>query len=238
MLYWLALASCYRCHCELCQWHDNGPQGLVMVSVCIQIAINEMHLCSLSVAYACPYHNPTAAMGHLAFANSSLTQCHTRSAWHSENRDSSVKRTLLQSARRHRRWAFAHSSWLQWQTTVRSRPWWGRRKRKWAFLRRFLTVVQKLFGGANQLFVCLGGWSQTILQVKKPDMEVWGWCGYTWSVVVGPVGCTAKFLETTLETAYGSEMNIQFMGNSSGGHSCSQYANCTLPRYLRHCVMW
>jgi hypothetical protein len=46
------------------EWHDNGPQDLVTVSLCIQIAIDKMQLCSLSVAYACPYHNPTDTMGH------------------------------------------------------------------------------------------------------------------------------------------------------------------------------
>ncbi len=81
---------------------------------------------------------------------------------------------------------------------------------------------------------CLGGWSQTILEVKMLDVEVLGWCGYTWSAVVRSVGCTAKFSETPLESAYGREMSIQFMGNSSGGHSCSQHANCTLPQNLRH----
>ncbi len=79
---------------------------------------------------------------------------------------------------------------------------------------------------------CPGCWSQTIL-VKMLDVEVLGWCGYTWSAVV-PVVCTAKFSETPLETAYGREMNIQFTGNSSGVHSCSQHANCTLPQNLRH----
>ena len=44
--------------------HDNGPQDLVTIYLCIQIAIDKMQLCSLSVAYACPYHNPTATMGH------------------------------------------------------------------------------------------------------------------------------------------------------------------------------
>ncbi len=77
---------------------------------------------------------------------------------------------------------------------------------------------------------CLGGWSQTILEVKMLDVEVLGWCGYTWSAVVRPVGCTAKFSETPLEMAYGREINIQFMGNSSGG----QHANCTLSQNLRH----
>ena len=46
------------------QWHDNGPQDLITVSLCIQIAIDKMQLCSLSIAYACPYYNPTATMGH------------------------------------------------------------------------------------------------------------------------------------------------------------------------------
>jgi hypothetical protein len=44
------------------EWHDNGPHDLVTVSLCIQIAINKIKLCSLFVTYACPYHNPT--MGH------------------------------------------------------------------------------------------------------------------------------------------------------------------------------
>ncbi len=88
---------------------------------------------------------------------------------------------------------------------------------------------------------CPGGWSQTILEVKMLDVEVLGWCGYTWSAVVSPVGCTAKFSETPLEMAYGREINIQFTNNSSGGHSCSQHANCTLPQNLRHlwhCAVW
>ncbi len=38
---------------------------------------------------------------------------------------------------------------------------------------------------------CPGGWSQTILEVKMLDVEVLGWCGYTWSAVVRPVECTA-----------------------------------------------
>ncbi len=50
---------------------------------------------------------------------------------------------------------------------------------------------------------CPGGWSQTILEVKMLDVEVLGMCGCTW-----PVGCTAKFSEMPLETAYGREINI------------------------------
>ncbi len=47
------------------EWHNNGPQDLVTVSLCIQNAINKMHLCSLSITYACPYHNPTRHHGPL-----------------------------------------------------------------------------------------------------------------------------------------------------------------------------
>ena len=46
------------------EWHNNGPQDLIMVSLCIQIAIDKMQLCSLSVAYAFPFYNPKATMGH------------------------------------------------------------------------------------------------------------------------------------------------------------------------------
>ncbi len=131
------------------EWHNNGPQDLVTVSLCIQNAIKKMHLCLLSITYAWPYNNPTATMGHLIhnIDISKPTRRHTRclpSALYSENRDSSVKRTPLQSARRHRMWAFAHSSRLQRRTAVRSRPRQRRRAYRWASLRRFLTVCAEI----------------------------------------------------------------------------------------------
>ncbi len=117
----------------------------------------------------------------LTSANRSPTRRHTRclpSALYSENRDSSVKRTPLQSARRHRMWAFAHSSRLRRRTAVRSRPRWGRRACRWASLRWFLTVCAEIIGYATDCCSgCPGGWSQTILEVKMLDVEVLGWCG-------------------------------------------------------------
>ncbi len=108
-------------------------------------AINKMHLCFLSITYACPYHDSTTTMGHsIHNVDISKPLTHTRclpSALYSENQDSSVKRTHLQSARRHWMWAFAHSST---ETADRSRPRWGRRSCRWASLRRFLTVCAEI----------------------------------------------------------------------------------------------
>jgi hypothetical protein len=42
------------------EWYDNRPHDLITVSLYIQIAINKMQLCSLSIAYVCPYDNPVA----------------------------------------------------------------------------------------------------------------------------------------------------------------------------------
>jgi hypothetical protein len=55
-----------------------------------------------------------------------------------------------------------------------------------------------------------------ILQVMKPDVEVLGWCGYTWSVVVRPVGLTATFSKMMLKAAYDRETNVKLSGNSPG----------------------
>ncbi len=169
------------------EWHNNGSQNLVTVSLCIQNAINKMQLCSLSITYACSY--PTATMGH-SIHNVDISKPLTHTT----------------------PYTLSDIYPVQWKGGFKRTP------------------LQSL----------TGDWSQTILEVKMLDVKVLGWC-YTWSAVVRPVGCTAKFSEMSLEMAYGREMNIQFTGNSSGGHSCSHHANCTLPQNLQHlwhCAVW
>jgi hypothetical protein len=61
---------CDMGHCIVMLKHEvmNGKKWDSVsrhVSLCIQIAINKMQLCSLSVAYACPYHKPTTIWGTL-----------------------------------------------------------------------------------------------------------------------------------------------------------------------------
>ncbi len=70
------------------------------------------------------------------------------------------------------------------------------------------------FGYANRLLQHLSGWLVSgDLGGEDAGCGGPGLVWLTWSVVVRPVGCTAKFSETPLEMAYGREMNIKFTGN-------------------------
>ncbi len=115
------------------------------------------NLCSLSITYACPYHNPTDICSW-ATRSTTLTSANSYTlclpfALYSENQDSSVKRTPLQSARRHRMWAFSQSSQLRRRTSGRSRPRWGWQACRWASLRRFLTVCAEIILLCSKLIV-------------------------------------------------------------------------------------
>ncbi len=85
---WGRALSC--CNMRWLSWMNGTTMGLRISSR--YLCAFKMHLCSLYITYACPYHNPTATMGH-SIHNVNIS-C-LPSALYSENRDSSVKRTPL-----------------------------------------------------------------------------------------------------------------------------------------------
>ncbi len=86
--------------------------------------------------------------------------------------------------------------------------------------------MQKFFGYVNRLLQQLSGW--LVSDDLGGEDAGCGGPGLVWLHVV--CGCEAGWMP--LETAYGREMNIHYTGNSSGGHSCSQHDNYTLPQNL------
>ncbi|KAJ8359035.1 hypothetical protein SKAU_G00155600 [Synaphobranchus kaupii] len=51
---------------EAHKWHNDRSQYLVAVSCCIQVAVDEVQPCTMSIGNACPHHNPTTTKGHSA----------------------------------------------------------------------------------------------------------------------------------------------------------------------------
>ncbi len=88
---------------------------------------------------------------------------------------------LFKVSRRHWMWAFAHSSQLRQLTAVRSRPRWGRRACRWAYLRRFLTVC------ADILWLCK---PIVAAAVRVTGLRwSWRWRCWMWRSWAGVVTC-------------------------------------------------
>ena len=137
------------------------------------------------LAYACPYHNHTATIGHSVHnVDISKSIAHTTPKMMSAICPIQLKLGFIRE--------YLHTE-DGYEAELRSGqnpgeddeqadelPWDG-----------FWQFVQKWFVYANpvSLAVRVSG-LKTIPQVKKPDVEVLGWCGYTLSAVVSLVGCT------------------------------------------------
>ncbi len=199
----------YQC-CNMSWWSKmNGTT--------IGLRISSRYLCafkwpSMSITFACPYHNSTATMGysiHNVDISKPLTHAtpYTLSAFcpvqwkpgfiREENTSPKCQSSSNVS--------ICPLSRLWRRTVVRSRTPMRTTNMQMSFpemvsdsLCRNSLVMQ-----TDCCRSCPGGWSQTILEVKMLDVEVLDWCGCTWSAVVRLVGCTAKFSERPLKMAYG-----------------------------------
>ncbi len=165
------------------EWHNNGPQDLITVPLCIQNAINTMHRCSLCITYTCPYHNPTVTIGHLIHnVDISKPLTHTTPyilspicpvQWKpgficEVNTSPKCQTPSNVSICPHKSVTTTNCSQVVTTMSMQmSFP-----ETVYDSLCRNSLVMQTDCSSS-----CPGGWSQTILDVKMLDVEVLGWCG-------------------------------------------------------------
>ncbi len=164
------------------EWHNNVPQDLITVSLCVQNAINKMHLCS-------PTHTITPPpLGHsIHYVDISEPLTHTTPYTLSAICPVQWKPGFIREENTSPKCQTPSNVSicpLKSVTTTNCRPRWGRR----ASLRRFWQFVQKFFGYANRLLQQLSGW------LVSDDLEDAG-CGspgLVWLHVV--CGCEAGWM--------------------------------------------
>jgi hypothetical protein len=156
------------------EWHDNMPQDLINVSQCIQIVFVVRSLC-LPIPWPQRYHGALCSQRW-----HQQTVAHTTpSAW-----------VQLKPGFVHEE----HTSVCQWPSTVSICPLMSVTTpncsqvkslvRTTSTQMSFPEVTDNLCRNSSVVqthsFIgCLGGWSQTISQVKRPNVEVLGLRGYT-----------------------------------------------------------
>lgn len=111
--------------------------------------------------------------------------------------------------------------------------------------RRQMRVTGTVSGrfGRNSWVLQTGGCSQTIMQVKKPDVEVLDWCGHTWSAVARLIGCTVKWSGTTLTaagTVHAQQLQWTFLQPACRPHIPSKHATSEALSCVKilHIVEW
>jgi hypothetical protein len=93
--------------------------------------------------------------------------------------------------------------------------------------------VQKFFSCANPQFHWLFVWLVSDDLAGEEAKCVGPGLARLHEICICEAGRTAKFSKIMLEASYG-EINITFSGNSSGGHSNNQHANCKQPQHFGH----
>ncbi len=215
------------------EWHNNGPQDLVTVSLCSQNAINKMHLCSLSITYACPYFNPTATMGH-SIHNVDISKPLTHTMPYTlfaicpvqwklgfiREENTSLKCQTPSNVSICPLKSVTTMNCSQVETPMR------------------MTSMQMSFpeivsGCTEIIWLCK---SIVAAAVRVAGLRrSWRWRCWMWRSWAGVVTHGLRLCDRL------DILPNSLKRNSSGGHYCSQHANCTFPQNLRHlwhCALW
>ncbi len=139
-----------------------------------------MHLCSLSITYACPYHNPITTMGHsIHKVDISKLLTHTTPYTLSAICPVQWKAGFIREENTSPKCQMPSNLSIcplkLAETPMRMT------NMQIASLRRFLIVCAEMIWLCKPIVCssCPGDWPQTILEVKMLDVEVLGWWWFT-----------------------------------------------------------
>ncbi len=231
------------------EWHNNGPQDLVTISLCIQNAFNKMHLCSLSITYACPYHNTQRHHGPLEPQRWHQQTTHPHDAIHAVCHLPCTVKTGIHPWREHLSKVpdAIECEHLPTQVGYDDKLQSGRDPDEddvhadellwdgfWQFLTEIIWFCKPIVAAAVRVFRRSWRWRcwmwRSWAGVVTHGLQLWGWLD------VLPNSLKHLWRRLMVE-----KLTFNSRGNSSGGHSFSQHANCMLPQNLRHlwhCAVW
>ena len=177
-----------------------GPQDLITASLCIQIVIDKMVRCSLSLVYDCPYHGALCSQRW----QQQTTRPHNVCPVHLKPGFIYEEHLPTEVGYEDPGEDDKHADELPWEC--------------------FWQFVQKLFGCANPVSAVL--WLADLRRYRRCRRQMWrSWAGVVTRGLLlwGRLDILPNSLKQ-LETRC-LMVDIKL----SGGHSCSQHANCMHP---------